>query len=126
MAMTDRRLAQLGRMRDEASKAEKDSKAKRQELDAKIIAELDRRGTKTITAMGVKVTKSAQTRKWYDWDYLAERLPAKQMRRIQKRAVDNERLAEALQDNSIDAAVIAGAMRSTVTEPYTSVSFPGM
>jgi hypothetical protein len=122
MAMSDSRLYQIARRKDEAAQREKDGKREKDDLNAKLVGELQRRRTKSMERPGVKVTLVEPEETKYDWDVLASLLTPRILRSIQVEAVDKEKLAEAVQAGRIDTALLAQATTVTQKSAYVNVS----
>ena|SRR3982751_2378019 len=126
MPMSDRTLARLALQVKDARQAEQDNKALKDEKTREVVTELDRRGTRKLStgsgANEVTITKVVQTETVYDWAALAEALPVRVMRSIQKQQVDPTKLAEAVQDGRIDSALVARCSEVMEKTPYVLVS----
>ena len=120
--MDDADLAQLGREYAKAKRQEQTGKARKEEIRDLIIPELNARGTRTLETGGVQVTKVSPTETVYVWAKLAKKLKKKQLRLIQANIVDKAKLAEAVEDGLIDAAVVEQCTQIVNKSEYVSVS----
>lgn len=120
--MSDAELIQLSK-RYKARKARADDeKEKADKLKARIVKELERRGTKTVVHGGVQVTRVARTHTEYDYDQLAERLPASTMRKIQVRRVDKDALGSLVQRGKVNVDDVDACARLVTDAAYPLVS----
>lgn len=126
MPMSDRMLARLAMELSKARADEQAAQAVKSEKTGKIVTELDRRGTRKLTtglgANEITMTKVAPEETTYDWDALAEHLPVRVMRSIQRQQVDPQKLAEAVQDGRIDSALVAQCSTVRAKSAYVLVS----
>jgi transposase len=92
--------------------------AKVKKIDEKIIAELDRRGTRQFENDGWKVTLTVGTTTSYNFDALERKLGAEKAALYQLRAVDVSKLSQAVQARDVKASVVAAIQSSTPKAPY--------
>lgn len=122
MPYSDMKLAQMGRRREELGEQIKALKERQALIDGKILAELERRDTRTLETGGVKLTAVRNENVSYDFDGLVDDLGPAKAKKIQKREVDKKLLAEQVQAGKIDGALVARNSSVTFSAPYLRVS----
>lgn len=123
--MTTKRLMRLAAKHDEAHQAEKDAKARKQTLAGKIIPELQRRGVKTMTALGWKVTHVEQKETVYDVDKAAEVLTPKQFKAITEPRITADLVNAALAQKVIKPRDLAKFSKRQPKSSYVLVNPQG-
>jgi hypothetical protein len=121
MALTDARLAQLGKMYKDLQKQEETIKIRKERIKDKVIAELDRRNTRLIETGGWKITKVQQEEVRYSFEALTEALGSVRANKLRPDAVDKSKLAALLASNRADPALIAQCSQVIPKSPYISV-----
>ena len=125
MAMSDRRLVQLGKERDDLASQIKELEEKKQALDTKIIAELDRRGTKTLISGGVQVTRAANSYTRYDYDgIMGVLLDEADRDEARKKEIDVDGLARLVASRRIKASRLTRFTKTRESNPYVRISYP--
>lgn len=121
MALTDRKLANLARKRQAASKVEGDGKKERQRLDKIITKELRTRGTKSITTLGLRITRRHNTYHRYDyWEAVAV-LGRKQANRLRKDELDPDKVLAAIERGDITKKQVKKFYHASKSDEYASV-----
>jgi hypothetical protein len=120
--MTTKRLMKLAAQHDEAHQAEKDAKARKTTLAGKIIPELKRRGIKTITGMGWKVTHVEQKETVYNVAAARELLTAKQFKAITEPRITADLVNAALADGVIKPRHLAKFSKRVPKSSYVLVN----
>lgn len=121
MALTDARLAQLGKRYNELKDEESDIKIKKRKITDKVIAEFDRRNTRLLESGGVKLTKVAPEEVQYDYDALEEALGAAKAAKLRPRTVDKTALADMIASGKVDPVVVAQCTQVKQKAAYISV-----
>ena len=120
--MNDAALAKLGeeklRLEAEKNKAEKAYN----ETRAKIVAELQRRGVKSITTRGIVLTLSEPETTEYDEVYLEHTLDRKTWISISDRRLNVSKLLSAVSMKKIPARVLKKATSVKPKAPYPTVT----
>lgn len=120
--MSTRKLIRLAREHHEAHEQEKDGKARKETLRDRIIPELKRRGTKSLDALGWKVTHVEQKETHYDVDKAREILTARQFRAITEPRITADLVNAALADKVITARQLAKFAKRVPKSSYVLVN----
>lgn len=120
--LTDRKMFKLAAERFVAHQSEKDGKTRKQEIDALIVPELDRRGVRATSGGGWKITKVTQTYKVYNIAKARKVLKPKVYASIVVDAIDPDKLAQALSDGVISDKQLAKFAELVPKSTYLSVT----
>lgn len=116
--LSDSQLVALSRERDALEKRIAKLQALADKRKDKIIAELDRRGTDSITHDRYKITMVVTETPQYDQDYLREHLTRPQLRLVSKEVIDISRLSQLVQEGRIPLDVASHASHIRRSKPY--------
>lgn len=103
--MTDAKLAELAARFKELKAAEDEAVLARKAIGDKLVAEMERRGTKGITTGGWKITHVCPETTVYDEAKLKRKLGVK-FRRITTLVVDKNKIGAAVQEGLIDLKTV--------------------
>lgn len=120
----DKKLVEMAKARETLRLRKKDLESEIEKLDKPILAELARRGTKSIEAAGVKVTKVEQPWTSYSYEILKQVL-GKKAGRYRKKEVDVTALSQAIQAGEVPASVLEEITLTGLKAPYVSVTLTG-
>lgn len=121
MALSDRKLAELGQEYDALGDRINKLKGKREIIAGKVIAEMERRGTKALEANGIRVSVAQNSTVRYNLDKLRRLLSKKQLTAITTEVVDKEKLAQAVQDSVVELKDIEKASEVSWASPYIRI-----
>lgn len=121
MALSDRKLARLGREYDVLHQQIKSLEEQKRAISQKVIAELDRRGTKAIEADGVRVSVVRQQSVVYNTDMAKEVLGPRLFKKVQKVVVDPGALAAAQQAGDVSVEQVAEFSSLVPKSAYISI-----
>lgn len=121
MPISDRKLARLGREYQQVHEQIKALEVRKKEISVKVLAELDRRGTRAIEADGVRVSAVRQTTVAYDPDQALEVLGTRKFKKIVKTVVDPALIAAAQQAGDLTVEQIASFSSVVPKSAYISI-----
>lgn len=121
MALSDKKLAALGEKYRAIQEQIKSLDADRKEISAKVIAELERRGTKAIEHDGVRVSIVQQSTTNYSIEAAREVLPRTVFKKVTKTALDTTAIAQQVSAGVIEPETLAAFATVSQKAPYIAV-----
>jgi hypothetical protein len=118
MALSDRRLAELSRQYLDLKRQQGDIKKQMSKISDKIIAEMDRRGTRLIENLGMRITLTRTEVTTYDYEGLLFALGQQKVNRLRPQSIDAGALAREVTTGRIDLAVVEPHTIVRVNSPY--------
>lgn len=120
--LRDSELVKLAHKMEELKAKKNSIDSKVHKLQAEIVSELQRRGTKALENNGTKITLVQNVSIVYHPDLLRDKVGPSGWKRITERVLSKEKLAQAVVAGKIDAAVVDECSEERVSSPYVKVS----
>jgi len=120
--LSDAKLADLGREREQIKKDMGDMALKMSTIDDKIIAELETRGTDVIENSGIRVTRVQQMITTYDWLGLRKKLKPAIRKLCVKEVLDTKGLSACVQQGLVPVELVARYSEQKPKKAYVSVT----
>lgn len=120
--LTDARIADLGRRRDELKQQIAPLEQSVKDIDAELLAEFARRGTKSIDHAGVTVTRKASTRSRWLVDVAKTILRPGIFRSVSRTELDGDAVKAAHRAGRITDDQLAAIRVQNESAPYIVVS----
>lgn len=121
MAISDAKLASLGKKYNDLQAQIKALEADKKEISGKVIAELGRRGTKAVEHGGFRVSIVQQSTTSYHVEAAREVLPARIFKKVQKVTIDAGLLSQQVQAGEVSPEQVAEIATVSLKAPYIAV-----